>query len=47
VRRLKVGEKVYSYSWANPKGGFYAQYVAVAADKVAPIPKEPLSNATF
>jgi NADPH:quinone reductase-like Zn-dependent oxidoreductase len=39
VRRLKVGEKVYSYSWANPKGGFYAQYVAVAADKVAPIPK--------
>jgi NADPH:quinone reductase-like Zn-dependent oxidoreductase len=40
VRRLKVGEKVYSYSWANPKGGFYAQYVAVAADKVAPIPKK-------
>ena len=21
VRRLKVGDKVYSYSWANPKGG--------------------------
>lgn len=40
VRRLKVGEKVYSYSWANPKGGFYAHYVAVAADKVAPIPKK-------
>jgi NADPH:quinone reductase-like Zn-dependent oxidoreductase len=39
VRRLKVGEKVYSYSWVNPKGGFYAQYVAVAADKVAPIPR--------
>ena len=39
VRRLKVGDKVYSYSWANPKGGFYAQYVAVAADKVAPIPR--------
>ena len=38
VRRLKLGEKVYSYSWANPKGGFYAEYVAVAADKVAPIP---------
>jgi len=39
VRRLKVGDKVYSYSWANPKGGFYAQYVAVAAAKVAPIPR--------
>src|ERR1700716_291896 len=38
VRRLKLGEKVYSYSWANPKRGFYAEYVAVAADKVAPIP---------
>jgi NADPH:quinone reductase len=38
VRRLKLGEQVYSYSWANPKGGFYAEYVAVAADKVAPIP---------
>jgi NADPH:quinone reductase-like Zn-dependent oxidoreductase len=39
VRRLKVGDKVYSYSWANPKGGFYAQYVAVAAENVAPMPK--------
>jgi NADPH:quinone reductase-like Zn-dependent oxidoreductase len=38
VRRLKVGDKVYSYSWANPKGGFYAEYVAVAADKVAHVP---------
>lgn len=39
VRRLNVGDKVYSYSWANPKGGFYAEYVAVAAEKVAHIPK--------
>jgi NADPH:quinone reductase-like Zn-dependent oxidoreductase len=39
VRRLKVGDKVYSYSWANPKGGFYAQYVAVASEKVGPIPR--------
>jgi NADPH2:quinone reductase len=39
VRRLKVGDKVYSYSWDNPKGGFYAKYVAVAADKVVHIPK--------
>ncbi|MET0676016.1 MAG: NADP-dependent oxidoreductase [Bradyrhizobium sp.] len=39
VRRLKVGDEVYSYNWENPKGGFYAEYVAVPADKVAPIPK--------
>src|SRR5262249_52653650 len=38
-RRLKVGDRVYSYSFANPKGGFYAEYVAVAAEKGAHIPK--------
>lgn len=38
VRRLKEGDRVYSYSYDNPKGGFYAEYVAVAASKVAPIP---------
>ncbi|MBV8613102.1 MAG: NADP-dependent oxidoreductase [Acetobacteraceae bacterium] len=39
VRRLRVGDQVYSYSFANPKGGFYAEYVAVAAEKVAPVPR--------
>src|SRR6201989_2786393 len=39
VRRLKVGDEVYSYNWENPKGGFYAEYVAVPASNVAPIPK--------
>lgn len=39
VTRLKRGDKVYSYSWANPKGGFYAEYVAVVGSKVAPIPR--------
>jgi NADPH:quinone reductase len=39
VRRLKPGDKVYSYSWANPKGGFYAEYVAVDAKRVAHIPR--------
>jgi NADPH:quinone reductase len=34
-----VGDPVYSYSFANPKGGFYAEYVAVAAEKVAHIPR--------
>jgi NADPH:quinone reductase-like Zn-dependent oxidoreductase len=39
IRRFKTGEKVYSYSWDNPKGGFYAEYVAVPADRVAPCPR--------
>lgn len=41
VRRLKVGDLVYSYSFDNPfgKGGFYAEDVAVAAEKVGHIPK--------
>jgi NADPH:quinone reductase-like Zn-dependent oxidoreductase len=39
VRRFNVGERVYSYSWNNPKGGFYAEYVAVAAEDVAPVPE--------
>jgi NADPH:quinone reductase len=39
VRRLKRGDRVYSYSYDNPKGGFYAEYVAVAASKVARVPQ--------
>jgi NADPH:quinone reductase-like Zn-dependent oxidoreductase len=35
VRRFKPGETVYAYSFANSKGGFYAQYVAVPADATA------------
>lgn len=38
VRRFRRGEIVYSYSWNNRKGGFYAEYVAVAAENVAPVP---------
>jgi NADPH:quinone reductase-like Zn-dependent oxidoreductase len=34
VRRFTVGDRVYAYSFANPKGGFYAEYVAVAAVNV-------------
>jgi NADPH2:quinone reductase len=30
---------VYSYSFANPKGGFYAEYVAAAADNVGRPPR--------
>ena len=38
VRRFRPGQKVYSYAWNNPKGGFYAEYVAVAAENVALVP---------
>ena len=38
VRRFEIGEPVYAYSYVNPKGGFYAEYVAVRAEKVAPVP---------
>ena len=39
IHRFKIGDHVYAYSWNNPKGGFYAKYTAVPAEKVAPIPK--------
>lgn len=39
VRRLKIGQKVMGFVWDSPKGGFYAEYVAVAADNVAPLPR--------
>jgi NADPH:quinone reductase-like Zn-dependent oxidoreductase len=34
VRRFAPGDIAYSYSFTNPKGGFYAEYVAVAAENV-------------
>ena len=39
VRRFQIGEPVYSFAWNNPKGGFYAEYVAVPAEDTAPVPK--------
>ncbi len=36
VQRVRVGDRVYAYSFA---GGFYAEYVAVDEDAVAPIPR--------
>jgi len=38
VTTLKAGDAVYGYCWDNPKGGFYAEYVAVAANCVARLP---------
>jgi NADPH:quinone reductase-like Zn-dependent oxidoreductase len=39
VRRFEVGDEVYGYSWDNPKGGFYAEYVAVAKDELEHLPE--------
>jgi NADPH:quinone reductase-like Zn-dependent oxidoreductase len=39
VRRLRKGQRVYCYSFANRKGGFYAEYTAVPASKVAVAPR--------
>ncbi len=38
VTRFKEGDRVYAAALANPKGGFYAQYVAIDADNVSLIP---------
>jgi NADPH:quinone reductase len=38
VRGFTKGDKVYALALANPKGGFYAEYVAVPADHVSRIP---------
>jgi NADPH:quinone reductase-like Zn-dependent oxidoreductase len=34
VRRFAPGDLVYAYSFVNPKGGFYAEYVAIDAEHV-------------
>jgi NADPH:quinone reductase len=39
VRRFQLGEPVYSFAWNNPKGGFYAEYVAVPASTAAAVPR--------
>jgi NADPH:quinone reductase-like Zn-dependent oxidoreductase len=38
VRGFKRGDEVYAMALANPKGGFYAEYVAVGADHASLIP---------
>lgn len=39
VRRFDIDDRVWAYEYANPKGGFYAEFVAVKADHVAPAPQ--------
>jgi NADPH:quinone reductase-like Zn-dependent oxidoreductase len=39
VTTFKVGDAVYGYCWDNPKGGFYAEYIAAPANCIAHLPK--------
>ena len=46
VTKFKEGDRVYAFALMNPKGGFYAEYVAVKEDDASPIPnKIPTENA--
>jgi len=38
VKRFEIGDRVYGWGFANPKGGFFAEYVAINERDVAPIP---------
>ncbi len=38
VHGFKRGDPVYAYMWDNPKGGFYAEYVAIPAAHVGHVP---------
>jgi NADPH:quinone reductase-like Zn-dependent oxidoreductase len=40
VERLRAGDRVYSYSYDNPEGGFYAEYVSVPAERVEHVPAQ-------
>jgi NADPH:quinone reductase len=39
VRRFEAGDRVWACHYANPKGGFYAEYVAVDAAHVGNMPR--------
>lgn len=38
VRRFQVGDRVWAYRYNNPKGGFYAEHVAVDAGHAGKLP---------
>ena len=39
MRRFNIGDPVWASEFINPKGGFYAEYVAVKAEHVGRVPK--------
>jgi NADPH2:quinone reductase len=40
IRRFKVGDRVWAYEFTNPKGGFYAEYVAVKGQSAGLVPRQ-------
>ena len=40
VEHVGVGDRVYSCSYDNPRGGFYAEYISVPAERVARVPDQ-------
>jgi NADPH:quinone reductase len=38
VDTVALGDRVYGYNFENPKGGWYAEYVVMPANKIAPVP---------
>lgn len=40
VEHLAVGDRAYAYSYDNPDGGFYAEYVSVRASHAARVPQQ-------
>jgi len=38
VRRFRIGDRVWAYHPGNPKGGFYAEYVAIDSARVGHVP---------
>jgi NADPH:quinone reductase-like Zn-dependent oxidoreductase len=38
IKNFRKGDRVYAFGFMNPKGGFYAQYVAVKAANASPVP---------
>lgn len=39
VRRFNIGDRVWASEFINPKGGFYAEYIAVNADHIGRVPR--------
>ncbi|HEU4643517.1 MAG TPA: NADP-dependent oxidoreductase [Gemmatimonadaceae bacterium] len=39
VERFHITDRVWAYEYANPKGGFYAEYVAVNAERAGLVPR--------
>ena len=38
VRKVRVGDRVWACHYSNPKGGFYAEYIAIDAGSVGRVP---------